>query len=219
MVDLMMCSVRRWHSFRKSLRSLFTSTRSSTVVNSSRSEALPFASCAFESCLRAVAFCSVPLRDVTVGVSTGEQIHAHAVTSRQPSGALEKVRPGQRSECAPSRSSRPRGWHHEIYRRDPPTSAPENLRTILHQPIEPLGDPVAPSHVASHPSASRRSPVVHFPQGSRLSASPRYALIARRHPVAGFRGADGPMVNTIGEGDHNCDPTDRCAGRGSPPPP
>jgi hypothetical protein len=33
--------------------------------------------------------------------------------------------------------SRPRGRHHEIYLGDPRTSAPERLRTILRQPIEP----------------------------------------------------------------------------------
>jgi hypothetical protein len=33
--------------------------------------------------------------------------------------------------------SRPRGRHHEIYLGDPRTSAPEKLRTILRQPIEP----------------------------------------------------------------------------------
>lgn len=35
--------------------------------------------------------------------------------------------------------SRPRGYHHEIYLGDPRTSAPEKLRTILRQPIEPAG--------------------------------------------------------------------------------
>ena len=34
--------------------------------------------------------------------------------------------------------SRPRGRHHEIYLGDPRTSAPEKLRTILRQPIEPV---------------------------------------------------------------------------------
>jgi len=33
--------------------------------------------------------------------------------------------------------SRPRGRHHEIYLGDPRTAAPEKLRTILRQPIEP----------------------------------------------------------------------------------
>ena len=33
---------------------------------------------------------------------------------------------------------RPRGRHHEIYIGDPRRSAPEKLRTILRQPIEPL---------------------------------------------------------------------------------
>jgi hypothetical protein len=33
--------------------------------------------------------------------------------------------------------STPRGRHHEIYLGDPRTSAPENLRTILRQPIKP----------------------------------------------------------------------------------
>lgn len=33
--------------------------------------------------------------------------------------------------------SRPRGRHHEIYLGDPRTSAPEKLRTILRQPVEP----------------------------------------------------------------------------------
>jgi len=33
--------------------------------------------------------------------------------------------------------SRPRGRHHEIYLGDPRTSAPDKLRTILRQPIEP----------------------------------------------------------------------------------
>lgn len=33
--------------------------------------------------------------------------------------------------------SRPRGRHHEIYLGDPRTSAPDRLRTILRQPIEP----------------------------------------------------------------------------------
>jgi hypothetical protein len=32
---------------------------------------------------------------------------------------------------------RPRGRHHEIYLGDPRTSAPERLRTILRQPVEP----------------------------------------------------------------------------------
>jgi len=32
---------------------------------------------------------------------------------------------------------KPRGRHHEIYLGDPRTSAPETLRTILRQPIEP----------------------------------------------------------------------------------
>jgi hypothetical protein len=35
------------------------------------------------------------------------------------------------------RGFRPRGRHHEIYLGDPRTSAPEKLRTILRQPIEP----------------------------------------------------------------------------------
>lgn len=34
--------------------------------------------------------------------------------------------------------SRPRGRHHEIYLGDPRTAAPDRLRTILRQPIEPL---------------------------------------------------------------------------------
>jgi hypothetical protein len=33
---------------------------------------------------------------------------------------------------------RPRGRHHEIYLGDPRRSAPEKLRTILRQPVEPL---------------------------------------------------------------------------------
>jgi hypothetical protein len=33
---------------------------------------------------------------------------------------------------------RPRGRHHEIYLGDPRRSAPENLRTILRQPVEPV---------------------------------------------------------------------------------
>jgi len=32
---------------------------------------------------------------------------------------------------------RPRGRHHEVYLGDPRTSAPERLRTILRQPVEP----------------------------------------------------------------------------------
>lgn len=32
---------------------------------------------------------------------------------------------------------RPRGHHHEIYLGDPRRSAPEKLRTILRQPVEP----------------------------------------------------------------------------------
>ena len=36
--------------------------------------------------------------------------------------------------------SKPRGRHHEIYLGDPRTSAPEKLRTILRQPIEPASD-------------------------------------------------------------------------------
>ena len=32
---------------------------------------------------------------------------------------------------------RPRGHHHEIYLADPRRSAPEKLRTILRQPVEP----------------------------------------------------------------------------------
>ena len=36
--------------------------------------------------------------------------------------------------------TRPRGRHHEIYLGDPRTSAPEKLRTILRQPIEPAPD-------------------------------------------------------------------------------
>ena len=32
---------------------------------------------------------------------------------------------------------RPRGRHHEIYLGDPRRSAPERLRTILRQPVEP----------------------------------------------------------------------------------
>jgi hypothetical protein len=35
--------------------------------------------------------------------------------------------------------SQPRGRHHEIYLGDPRTSAPEKLRTILRQPIQPIG--------------------------------------------------------------------------------
>jgi hypothetical protein len=34
---------------------------------------------------------------------------------------------------------RPRGRHHEIYLGDPRTSAPDRLRTILRQPVEPAG--------------------------------------------------------------------------------
>ncbi len=39
--------------------------------------------------------------------------------------------------------SRPRGRHHEIYLSDPRTSAPERLRTILRQPVQPAERPVA----------------------------------------------------------------------------
>ena len=41
-----------------------------------------------------------------------------------------------------SHGSSPRGRHHEIYLGDPRTSAPERLRTILRQPIEPASLPV-----------------------------------------------------------------------------
>ncbi|MGV9312917.1 GyrI-like domain-containing protein [Streptomyces sp. NPDC003691] len=34
---------------------------------------------------------------------------------------------------------RPRGMHHEIYLGDPRRAAPEKLRTVLRQPVEPLG--------------------------------------------------------------------------------
>ncbi|WP_394768772.1 hypothetical protein [Lacisediminihabitans sp.] len=36
-----------------------------------------------------------------------------------------------------ARGSRPRGRHHEIYLGDPRSAAPERLRTILRQPVEP----------------------------------------------------------------------------------
>ncbi|MEA5456838.1 GyrI-like domain-containing protein [Sinomonas sp. JGH33] len=35
---------------------------------------------------------------------------------------------------------RPRGAHHEIYLGDPRRSAPEKLRTLLRQPVEPIGE-------------------------------------------------------------------------------
>lgn len=35
---------------------------------------------------------------------------------------------------------RPRGRHHEIYLGDPRRAAPERLRTIIRQPVEPAGD-------------------------------------------------------------------------------
>ncbi|GAB3651232.1 GyrI-like domain-containing protein [Glycomyces tarimensis] len=37
----------------------------------------------------------------------------------------------------PSLGLRPRGLHHEIYLGDPRKSAPERLRTVLRQPVEP----------------------------------------------------------------------------------
>jgi hypothetical protein len=43
--------------------------------------------------------------------------------------ALHKAIAGHRCQ--------PRGRHHEIYLGDPRTSAPEKLRTILRQPIQP----------------------------------------------------------------------------------
>jgi len=33
---------------------------------------------------------------------------------------------------------RPRGRHHELYLGDPTRSAPEKLRTLLRQPVEPV---------------------------------------------------------------------------------
>ncbi|MFC6286958.1 GyrI-like domain-containing protein [Nocardioides sp. GCM10027113] len=41
-------------------------------------------------------------------------------------------------EFLPSQGLRPRGHHHEIYLSDPRRVAPEQLRTILRQPVEPL---------------------------------------------------------------------------------
>jgi hypothetical protein len=35
---------------------------------------------------------------------------------------------------------RPRGRHHEIYLGDPRRSAPDKLRTILRQPVEPANE-------------------------------------------------------------------------------
>jgi hypothetical protein len=57
--------------------------------------------------------------------------------------ALYSVSYGARSIAALHRAiaehgSRPRGHHHEIYLGDPRRSAPEKLRTILRQPIEPV---------------------------------------------------------------------------------
>ncbi len=40
-------------------------------------------------------------------------------------------------EAIPAAGYRPRGRHHEIYVGDPRRSAPEKLRTILRQPVEP----------------------------------------------------------------------------------
>jgi hypothetical protein len=40
-------------------------------------------------------------------------------------------------EAIAAQSCRPRGPHHEIYLGDPRRSAPERLRTILRQPVEP----------------------------------------------------------------------------------
>jgi hypothetical protein len=40
-------------------------------------------------------------------------------------------------EFLPANGLRPRGLHHEIYLSDPRRTAPERLRTILRQPVEP----------------------------------------------------------------------------------
>ena len=46
---------------------------------------------------------------------------------------------------------RPRGRHHEIYLGDPRTAAPDKLRTILRQPVEPLmADLCAPANGHDH---------------------------------------------------------------------
>jgi hypothetical protein len=37
----------------------------------------------------------------------------------------------------PSRGLRERGKHHEVYLGDPRRAAPEKLRTVLRQPVEP----------------------------------------------------------------------------------
>lgn len=42
-------------------------------------------------------------------------------------------------EAIAARGLRPRGRHHEIYLGDPRRSAPERLKTILRQPVEPAG--------------------------------------------------------------------------------
>ncbi|MGO3885060.1 MAG: GyrI-like domain-containing protein [Mycetocola sp.] len=41
-------------------------------------------------------------------------------------------------QILPERGFRPTGHHHEVYLGDPRRSAPERLRTILRQPVEPL---------------------------------------------------------------------------------
>jgi hypothetical protein len=41
-------------------------------------------------------------------------------------------------EAIVAQGCRPRGRHHEIYLGDPRRSAPERLRTILRQPVEPV---------------------------------------------------------------------------------
>lgn len=40
-------------------------------------------------------------------------------------------------EAIAAHGSRPRGRHHEIHLSDPRRAAPERLRTIVRQPIEP----------------------------------------------------------------------------------
>jgi hypothetical protein len=47
---------------------------------------------------------------------------------------------------------RPRGRHHEIYLGDPRRSAPEHLRTILRQPVEPARPSVQPERIPVEPA-------------------------------------------------------------------
>lgn len=85
--------------------------------------------------------------DLAVWQALGVALAAGLLVGRERERSRHPGDAGVRADEGPSivrlhegiaaASYRPRGRHHEIYLGDPRRSAPEKLRTILRQPVEP----------------------------------------------------------------------------------